>query len=151
PSHARQAEVVRFLGLEPLFRQWLRELACVVASTDLGRTSVRLWDFSGYNSVTTEKIPPFNTKDRMRWYHDSVHFSSRTGRALVDQILALPPSELRDDETFGAQITSANIEEHFERRRLAREQYLAAHPEVSSEIAALYHSKPPRSEPTDSS
>jgi hypothetical protein len=26
PSHARQAEIVRFLGLEPLFRQWLREL-----------------------------------------------------------------------------------------------------------------------------
>jgi hypothetical protein len=142
PSHARQAEVVRFLGLEPLFRQWLRELACVVASTDSGRTSVRLWDFSGYNSVTTEAIPPFGSKDRMQWYQDSVHFSRRTGRAIVDTVLGFPPSELAKDQTFGLQVTPANIEEYFERRRLDRERYLAANPEIEAEITALYQGNP---------
>src|SRR5262249_56416456 len=48
PSHARQAEIVRFLGLETLFRQWVHELACMVASTDSEGTSARLWDSSGY-------------------------------------------------------------------------------------------------------
>ena len=105
PGHARQAEVVRFLGLEPLFPQWLRELACVVASTESGKRSVRLWDFSGYNSVTTEPIPPFSSKDRMQWYRDSVHFSRRTGRAIVDTVLGFPPSELGKDQTFGVQVT----------------------------------------------
>jgi len=148
PSHARQAEVIRFLGLEPLFRQWLRELACEVASTDSGRTSVRLWDFSGYNSVTTEAIPPFSSKDRMQWYQDSVHFSRRTGRTIVDTVLGFSPSELAKDQTFGVQLTSANIDEHFERRRIARERYLAANPEIEAEIAALYQGKPvPRGQP----
>jgi hypothetical protein len=137
PSHARQAEVVRFLGLEPLFRQWLRELACVVASTDSGRTSVRLWDFSGYNSVTTEPIPPFGSKDRMQY----VHFSRRTGRAIVDTVLGFPPSELAKDQTFGVQVTPANIDEYFEHRRIDRERYLAANPEIKAEIATLYQGK----------
>jgi hypothetical protein len=72
----------------------------VAASTDSGRTSVRLWDFSGYNSVTTEAIPPFGSKDRMQWYQDSVHFSRRTGRAIVDTVLGFPPSELAKDQNF---------------------------------------------------
>ena len=141
PSHARHAEVVRFLGLEPLFRQWLRELACVVASTDSNRTSVRLWDFSGYNSVTTEAIPPFGSKVRMQWYQDSLHFSRRTGRAIVDMVLGFPPSELAKDQTFGVQVTPANIDEYFEHRRIDRERYLAANPEIEAEIAALYQGK----------
>jgi len=148
PSHARQAEIVRFLGLEPLFRRWLHELACVVASTDSGRTSVRLWDFSGYNSVTTEAIPPVSSKDRMQWYQDSVHFSRRTGRAIVDTVLGFAPSELGKDQTFGVQVTPASIDEHFERRRIARERYLAANPEIEAEIATLYQSKTvPRVQP----
>jgi len=148
PSHVRQAEVVRFLGLEPLFRQWLRELACVVASTDSGRMSVRLWDFSGYNSVTTEAIPPFGSKERMQWYQDSVHFSRRTGRAIVDTVLGFPPSELGKDQTFGVQVTPANIDEYFEHRRIDRERYLAANPEIEAEIATLYQGKTvPRVQP----
>jgi hypothetical protein len=148
PSHARQVEIVRFLGLEPLFRQWLRELACVVTSADSGRKTVRLWDFSGYNSVTSETIPPFNSKNRMQWYQDSVHFSRRTGRAIVDTVLGFPPSELVKDQTFGVQLTPANIDEYFERRRIDRERYLAANPEIEAEIAALYQGKPvPRVEP----
>src|SRR5262249_49865887 len=141
PSHARQAEIVRFLGLETLFRQWVHELACMVASTDSERTSARLWDFSGYNSVTTEAIPPFNSKDRMQWYQDSVHFSRRTGRAIVDTVLGFPPSELAKDQTFGVQVTPASIDEHFERRRIVRERYLAANPKIEAEIAALYQGK----------
>src|SRR5262249_4119735 len=135
-------EIVRFLGLEPLFRQWLRELACVVASTDSGRKSVRLWDFSGYNSVTTEAIPPFSSKDRMQWYQDSVHVSRRTGRAIVDAVLGFPPSEHAKDQTFGVQVTPANIDEYFERRHIDRARYLAANSEIEAEIAALYQGKP---------
>jgi hypothetical protein len=98
--------------------------------------------------VTTEPIPPFSSKDRMQWYRDSVHFSRRTGRAIVDTVLGFPPSELAQDQTFGVQLTPANIDEYFERRRIDRERYLAANPEIEAEIAALYQGKPvPRGQP----
>ena len=144
PSHARQAEIIHFLGIQHLFRQWTHELACVVASADPGGPSVTLWDFSGYNSVTTETIPLFGTKNRMHWYQDSVHFSRRTGGAVVENLLGLPPSEFVDGQSFGVQLTPANIGEHFGRRRIDRERYLAANPEIESEIAALYQGKSPR-------
>ena|SRR5215831_1113040 len=86
-------------------------------------------------------IPRFVSKDRMQWYQDSVHVSRRRGRAIVDTVLGFPPSELAKDETSGVQVTPANIEEHFERRRFDRERYLAANPEIEAEIAALYQGK----------
>jgi hypothetical protein len=46
------------------------------------------------------------------------------------------------------QVTPASIEEHFERRRIARERYIAANPEIETEIAALYQGKTvPRVQP----
>ena len=66
----------------------------------------------------------------------------------MDTVLGFPPRELANHQTFGVQLILANIEEYFERRRIDRERYLAAHPEIESEIAALYQGKPmPRSQP----
>jgi hypothetical protein len=98
--------------------------------------------------VTTEAIPPFGSKNRIQWYQDSVHFSRRTGRAIVDTVLGFPPSELAQDQTFGVEVTPANFGEHFERRRLDRERYLAANPEIEAEIVAPYQGKAvPRRQP----
>jgi hypothetical protein len=38
-------------------------------------------------------------------------------------------------------LTPASIDEHFERRHIARERYLAANPEIEAEIATLYQAK----------
>jgi hypothetical protein len=73
----------------------------------------------------------------MQWYQDSVHVSRRTGRAIVDAVLGFPPSELAKDQTFGVQPTPANIDEYFERRRIERERYLAANPEIEADCRAL--------------
>jgi hypothetical protein len=56
----------------------------------------------------------------------------------MDTVLGFPPSELAKDETFGVQVTPANIDEYFEHGRIDRERYLAANPEIEAEIAALY-------------
>jgi len=66
----------------------------------------------------------------------------------VDTVLGFPPSELAKDETFGVLVTPANIDEHFERRRIARERYLAANPEIEAKITTLYQGKTvPRVQP----
>jgi hypothetical protein len=65
-----------------------------------------------------------------------------TGRAIVDMVCGFPPSELAKDQTFDVRVKPANIEEHFERRHIARERYIAANAETEAEIAALYHGNP---------
>ena len=147
PSHARQAEIITFLGIEPLFEQWESELACLLAqeaAADPNRRPFPIWDFSGYNSVTTEAIPPLHSKLPMRWYYDSVHFSSRTGRAIQDRLLGLPSDDLGDMEDFGNKLTPSAMSAHFEERDQDRSRYLTMHPEVSGEIAALYRGPPLR-------
>jgi hypothetical protein len=77
----------------------------------------------------------------MQWYQDSVHFSRRTGRAIVDTVLGFHRASSPKDQTFGLQVTPANIDEYFDRRRIVRERYLAANPELEAEIATLYQGK----------
>jgi hypothetical protein len=52
-----------------------------------------------------------------------------TGRAIVDTVCG-KPSELGKDQTFGVRVKPANIEEHFQRRRIDRERYIAANTET---------------------
>jgi hypothetical protein len=141
PSHARQAEVIRFLGLQPLFDQWLRELVKVLAeeaNQHRGGETFKIWDFSGYNSVTTEALPPSESKVRMLWYQDSVHFTYRTGRAILDTILAFKEPELFDAAKFGVELTPTNMDEHLRRRDRNRSHYVAVHSGVEEKIARLF-------------
>jgi hypothetical protein len=142
PGHARQAEIIRALGIERLFRQWLGELACLLAREADWESGAVLWDFTGYNAVTTERIPAASEATRMRWYHDPVHFTSRTGRAIEDRLLGLPSTELANGDDFGAIVTPESIAGHFVRRDESRRRYLAASPGTKREIASLYEGPP---------
>ena len=56
--------------------------------------------------------------------------------------LRIFPERARQGRNFWRKVTPANIDEYFERGRIARERYLAANPEIEAEIAALYQGKP---------
>jgi hypothetical protein len=116
-------------------RKWQRQ-PFTPRSRGRGLSNARpQWDFSGYNSVTTEAIPPFGGKDRMRWYQGSVHLSQPRVARLWTRSAGFPPSELAKDQTFGVQVKPANIEEHFERGRIARERHIAANTETEGVLS----------------
>jgi hypothetical protein len=146
PSHARQAEIVNFLGLESLYERWIGELVCLLANDALeepNRQAFPLWDFSGYNPVTTERLPPTGSQIRMRWYNDPVHYTYRTGWAILDRILNLSAPGSRESGDFGEEVTLGTVEQHFDKRQQERQRYLDAHPEIYREVEALYHGPPP--------
>jgi len=141
PSHARQFEIINILGLSSLYRQWVRELTCEIAR-DPGREGgppFALWDFSGYNSVTTEPVPALNAKTLMRWYFDPIHYKRATGRLIEDRLLGLPAAELSGIEDFGTQLSLQTIDAHFRTVARRQQEYLAAHPEFYADVAALNH------------
>lgn len=141
PSHARDLEALRALGLYPLFEQWKRDLTQLVAE-DSGRDPearpIPLWDFSGYTSITTEDIPAANEKGKpMRWYWESSHFKKETGDLVLDRLFGHEHASRSLPEDFGVLLSSQNIEAHLAWGRDRQQRYRETHPQEVAEVEDL--------------
>ncbi|HUD87645.1 MAG TPA: hypothetical protein VMR17_14405 [Xanthobacteraceae bacterium] len=143
PSHAQQFEIMSMLGLIPLYQEWESEVTCELARDGEGAQSFPLWDFSGYNSVTTEPVPPLASKAVMRWYFDPVHYKPVVGRFIEDRLLDMPADALSGVDDFGVKLTLDTLNAHFASIAHSRQEYLAAHPDFVGSLAALDHREPP--------
>ena len=112
PTHATQYEAIIVSGLWQTFEQWKREVIKITP----------VWDFSGYNSITTESI-----SDRMDNYIDNSHYSLRVGDLVLSRMLSFQTDKVPED--FGIVVTSENIESHLNQVRLDREIWREEHPE----------------------
>jgi hypothetical protein len=112
PSHATQWEAVRAAGLWPVFEQWKRELVKIAPC----------WDFSGYNSITTEPIT-----ENIKNYIDSSHHRKEVGDLVLNRLLDYSPEMVPGD--FGVFLTSDNIEYHLATIRAARQVWAENNPD----------------------
>ena len=112
PTHATQYEAMNIAGLSSTFEQWKREVVKITP----------VWDFSGYNSITTELI-----NDRMENYIDNSHYSPKVGDLVLNRILSFQTERVPKD--FGILLTQDNIETHLHQIRLDREVWRKEHPE----------------------
>lgn len=141
PSHARQWEIIRAMGLWPTFEQWKRELVRILAedaAAHPGESPYVLWDFSGYNAFTTEDVPPEgDATTQMRWYWDNSHFKKELGDIVLDKVFGYRDSTRTDPPDFGVVLSPLNIEAEFARVRLEQERYHQSHPRDVLEIADM--------------
>ncbi len=110
PAHATDTEVINLLELWPIFEKWKREAVKVTP----------VWDFSGYNSVTTEPI-----SEKMVNYNDSSHYTTKVGSLVLNRVLSYQTEQMPDD--FGVLVNSNNIASHLENIRSDREQWKKNH------------------------
>lgn len=129
PLHARLSATLYLLGLEPTRESWLRRLVAINESVAAaaGRAPFPLWDFSGYNEVTTEAVPG-GGEARMRFYRDPSHYTTTVGDRILDRVFGCGAT------TFGERVTSATVEVHLAKQRSGRETYMRDHPD---DLAAL--------------
>ena len=137
PSNAWQWEVIDAAGLWPQFEYWKRQLVIILneEATLSGRPPFPLWDFSGYNSVTTQTVPACGSHEPMSHYFDSSHYKPAVGQLVLDRALSQNTSSVPDD--FGVQITPSNIESDLVTIRRDRERWRSAHPADHKEIWQL--------------
>ncbi|MCW6037050.1 hypothetical protein K4A83_12340 [Spirulina subsalsa FACHB-351] len=117
PSHAMQWEAIRVSGLWSQFEQWKREIVQFAP----------IWDFSGYNSITTEPLT-----DSMVYYIESSHYRKEVGDLILNRILnynldvvyleGVPPD-------FGVLLTPNNLEDHLAQIRQDRAVWVKNNPE----------------------
>lgn len=112
PVHAWTVEAFSVLGLDARFNQWKRDLTTLTADLSTqcptGRDCIDLWDFSGFNSVTTEPVPPYGDTTRMLNYWENSHATRRVGNWVLDRLFNRPTDAPID---FGTQLTPDTIDQ----------------------------------------
>ncbi|NER30702.1 MAG: hypothetical protein F6J89_24580, partial [Symploca sp. SIO1C4] len=104
PSHASQWENLRAAELWSVFEEWKRQLVKITP----------VWDFSGYNTITTEAI----SKD-MENYWDSSHYRKEVGDLVLNRIFDYQKDKVPTD--FGVLLTQENIESNLTKINTQRE------------------------------
>lgn len=127
PIHAWQLEAIYQLGLGLAYERWRRDLV----ETLEGHSCAALWDFSGFNSVTSEPVPQDGP---MQGYFETSHFTPLVGGMVLDRLLS-DGEDAPDD--FGIQLTGASIAERITELGRNRERYRQASPDDVGLIADM--------------
>lgn len=115
------------------FEDWKRKVAALTAEVE---HDVAVWDFGGYNSVTTEVIPSQDSEEQMQWYAESSHHTTALGGIMLSLMVENQRLE-NAPEDFGIQLNLANIEGHIEQIRADRELYHLEQPNEVAEVRCL--------------
>ncbi|MGE7110714.1 hypothetical protein [Lysinibacillus sp. NPDC047702] len=116
PSHALQWTGIERVGLWNQLEQWKKEIVQIVP----------VWDFSGYNSITTTSTENFNT------YSDQSHYRKKIGNLIMHRILQIESKKVPSD--FGVYITEKNIQSHLNNITADRDVWIANNPDITQMI-----------------
>lgn len=134
PYHADLMETIDRTGFWPLLEDWKRLMVTVLSyyGSQYGDAIGPLWDFTEYNSYTTEPIPTAgDRKTRMEWYWEPGHFKAALGDLMISRMTGAGP------EDFGQIITPDNIAHVIAEERAAKTYYAGVQPGSKARIAAL--------------
>lgn len=113
PTHAAHLEAIRAREVWQQFESWKAQVATVTP----------YWDFSGYNSITTERL-----KYEMDNYWDISHYRSGVGNLILDRIMGAEMEPGLSD--FGYWTTKENIDDALRHAVKNRDEWLEANPEL---------------------
>jgi len=128
PIHAALLTLIQALGLDAQYSAWERALVAIVArvNADLDPAAqMVLWDFSGYNSITTEPVPAEGT--RMQWWRDPPHYQPMIGDMIIARLMDVD-SAVTILNDFGIRLAPENIESVQAGRAAAALRYAEAAP-----------------------
>lgn len=125
PLHAWTEENFAALGEGESLVQWKRKLVEIIEDeVGADKTSFPLWDFSGYNTVTTEAVPLDGDRvARMKYYWEPLHYTKLTGDLILDRMFGTQDSSRTMPADFGVLLNSDNFDRVNAQNQKAREQF----------------------------
>jgi hypothetical protein len=121
PSHATDMESIRATGRWKVSEEWKQKIVAITP----------VWDFSGYNRVTTQKIEKIMTN-----YSDSSHYTHEIGNWMLDRMFDRPNSKIPPD--FGFLLNQDNINVYLDRVNKDRESWAAKNTDEVKLVEKLY-------------
>jgi len=140
PMHARMMLALQEVGLWPQFENWKRSLVTILAeeAQESGKPPFPLWDFSGFNSVTTEHVPPAGDRTTVvQGFWEPSHAKKEIGDIMLDRILDYRASQRTPADDFGILLSPSNIETVLTNTRRAGHEYSRAEPEEAKLVKHL--------------
>ena len=125
PTHAMMFDALYWAGKWMPVEAWQRALAEMGARRRQNGCDVRVYDFSGFNSITTEAIPQASLRPKMVNYWETSHYRDNVGRMILTRLFDGPDKPPAD---FGVELLPATISAHLAMLRAGREQYHSEHP-----------------------
>jgi hypothetical protein len=120
PAHVAMYGALKPAGLEGAYEDWLRRVTEICAAHH-----VPLWDFNGYNRITTE---PFATSDAD--YVDGAHTKPEVGRLMLATMLQ--GAKIPD---FGVRLTPDMLSDYLAAQRTAAVAWRRDHPDDARHAA----------------
>ncbi|MYM89536.1 hypothetical protein GTP91_20450 [Rugamonas sp. FT82W] len=133
PTHAMTADALYWAGKWPALEAWQRALAQLGLHRRAAGCDVRIFDFSGFNSVTTEAIPQVSHRSSMQYYWETSHYRSNVGAMILARMYGAGDAP-RD---FGVELLPDTVERHLAAMRRARDRYHHEHPEETRMVRAV--------------
>ena len=132
PSHARQWETLAAAGLWDTWEFWKRQLVALneQEANHAEHPPFPLWDFSGYDKVSSEDLPGEGEQRLMNNYFDSSHFVPAIGQRIVARLFG-------GADNWGVPLNFSNVEANLMQIRDARQQYRTNHLGDVAEIESL--------------
>ena len=121
------------MGLWPQYEAMKREVAA------LSGEHVQVWDFSGYDERTSERVPPQDSTDKMRWYYETSHFRPELGHLMIGTMYR-PDA---DAERIGVQLSPSKIDRHLAEIRASAETYRRTRPADMEWLREIYRETAP--------
>ena len=131
PTHAMTADALFWSGRWAAMEAWESQLTRVVQRRRDRGCDVRLFDFSGFNTVTTEPIPQACGQRDMRYYWEPSHYRASIGQMILARMFPRDQPLVKD---FGVELTPASLAAHQAEQREGRERFHHDHP-LETEVA----------------
>jgi hypothetical protein len=134
PTHAMTSDALYWAGKWPELENWQTQLADLGARHRARGCDVRIYDFSGFNSVTTESIPQVSSRPDMVYYWEPSHYRKNVGQMILSRMFG-DGAGVPDD--FGVELTPATIAAHLAQGHTGRDRYQLHHPEETRMVRAI--------------
>ncbi|WP_227869253.1 hypothetical protein [Nitrosospira lacus] len=126
PTHASMLDAIFWAGNWDLMEAWQRSLVRMVDLNLQSGCDIRLFDFSGFNSITTEALPQVSGQKEMKNYWETSHYRSHIGTMVLKRMFVTNNNSLPSD--FGIELNSEMLPAYQEQIRHDRDQYHINHP-----------------------
>ncbi len=130
PTHAKNLEVIWVFGLWDDYEMWKKDIVRIVFDKQKNKDQIKIWDFSGFNSITMESVPvKGDIKSKMKWYWESSHFKVEVGSLILDRMFSLDTQNSTKFDNFGVLLNPENIGQHLKNIRSEHLLYAEQYPE----------------------
>jgi hypothetical protein len=135
PTHALTLDALYWSGKWAAMEDWQRALAAMSERRRAAGCDVRIYDFSGYNSITTEPIPQVTRRQEMDNYWEASHYRRNVGHMILGRMFGGVEQGVPSD--FGVELGSAMLPAHLAEMRALRDRYHLEHAQETTFVKAI--------------